>query len=346
MKKLRLPLLLLVLGTVAWWLWQNNDGSTLAGPLTDFAVPDTAAVDRIFIADKRGGTVDLRRAVLPGGEAGWTVSGLPAKSFQVQLLLKTFRLVEIRGPVPKSAEGNILRIMAGTARKVEIYQSHDAPVKIWWVGQGTADHYGTYMVLEVPGTGRSNRPFAMGMAGFNGVLNTRFSTDLDSWRSSAVTRYLDLNSVKRMQVEHTADPGQGFVLLNDMGTLRLNDLSGQTLPMDTSLAREAMRALRTGNFEGFERSLPKAARDSIRASGPMYVLTVNSDRGVQRLPFWKKAPFPGQRDMELRLLTEDRDRMYTVVDDTTLVIVQRFWWDRILRTKTRMEGRDTTSARR
>jgi hypothetical protein len=344
MKKLLLPLLLLVLGLTAWWLWKNNTGTTLAGPLSDFAVTDTAAVDRIFIADKQGRTADLRRATLTGGEAGWTVNGLPAKSFQVQLLLKTFRLVEIRGPVPKSAEENVLRVMAGTARKVEIYQGGDAPAKIWWVGQGTMDHYGTYMVLEVPGTGRSNVPFAIGMAGFNGVLNTRFSTDLDAWRSSAVTRYLDLNTVTRLQVEHPADPDQGFVLLNQQGRLELQDLAGLALPMDTSLARDAMRALRTGNFEGFERSLTQAKADSIRASLPMHVLTVTSDRGVQRLPFWKKAPFPGQRDMELRLLTEDRDRMYTVVDDTSLVIVQRFWWDRILRTKDRMEGLNTAAA--
>lgn len=329
---------LVVLGAVAYWLWTNNSGNTLAGPLTDFAIQDTAAVDRIYIAEKNGGIADLRRATLPSGEPGWTVNGIPAKTFQVELLLRTFKLVELRAPVPKSAEANVLRVMAGTARKVEIYQGKDKPAKIWWVGQSTQDHFGTYMVLEIPGTGRSDVPFSMGMAGFNGVLNTRFSTDLDSWRSSVVTRYPDLAKVESVKVEHPSQPDQGFTITKANGHFGLQDLQGVALPMDSALVRDALQALRTGNYESIERDLSKAARDSVLASVPLHVLTVTSDRGVQRVPFWKKAPRPGERNMVLELLTEDRDRMYAMINDTSLVVVQRFWFDRILRSKGQMEG--------
>lgn len=345
MKRALLPVLLLVLCVVAWFLWKNNTGDTLAGPLTDFTVPDTAAVDRIYIADKTGAVADLRRATLPDGEQGWTVNGIPAKTFQVQVLLETFKLVELRAPVPKSAEENVLRIMAGTARKVEIYQGKDKPTKIWWVGQSTQDHFGTYMVLEIPGKGRSNVPFSMGMAGFNGVLNTRFSTDLDSWRSSAVTRYPDLSKVSRVKVEHPAEPDQGFVITYADARLGLEDLQGDQLPMDSALVRDAMQALRTGSFESIERNLDKAAKDSVIASVPLHILTVTSERGEQRVPFWTKAPAPGERDMELKLITRDRDRMYALVNDTALVVVQRWWFDRILRSKEQMEGRPVAPGR-
>ena len=338
MNKKVLLALLVVLGAVAYWLWKNNSGNTLAGPLTDFAIQDTAAVDRIYIAEKNGGVADLRRATLPSGEPGWTVNGIPAKTFQVELLLRTFKLVELRAPVPKGAEAQVLRVMAGTARKVEIYQGKEKPAKIWWVGQSTQDHFGTYMVLEIPGTGRSDVPFAMGMAGFNGVLNSRFSTDLDSWRSSVVTRYPDLAKVQRMQVEHPYRPDQGFAITNTNDQLGLQDLQGTALPMDSALVRDALMALRTGNYETIERDLTKEARDSVLRSEPLHVLTVTSDRGVQRVPFWKKAPRPGERNMVLELLTEDRDRMYALVNDTSLVVVQRFWFDRILRSKEQMEG--------
>src|SRR5690606_9915770 len=154
MKKRLLPvLLLLLLATVAWWLWKSNTGSTVSAPLPDATVADTASVDRIFIAEKNGGTADLRRT-----PAGWTVNGMPAKDFQVNLLLRTFKLVELRSPVPASMEPSVLRVMAGMARKVEIYQGGDKPSKIWWVGGSSADHYGTYMVLEIPGKGRSSVP--------------------------------------------------------------------------------------------------------------------------------------------------------------------------------------------
>ncbi len=244
-----------VLAVLAWWLWKQNTGSTLSGALTDFAVADTASVDRIFIAEKSGANADLRRT-----PDGWTVNGMPAKNFQVDLLLRTFKLVELRAPVPKSAESNVLRVMAGTARKVEIYQGGTKPSKIWWIGGSTADHYGTYMVLEVPGRGRSDVPFEMGMAGFTGVLNTRFHTVIDDWRSSRVTYYPTLSDVSRVDLEIPADPSQGFSITYKGGdSLTLLDHQGRAVPMDTLRVQDLMLALRSGSFEGFERSLIRFA---------------------------------------------------------------------------------------
>jgi hypothetical protein len=328
MKKRWLPILLLViLSLVAWWLWKNNTESTLAGPLTDFTVADTAAVDRIFIAEKTGGTADLRRT-----PDGWTVNGLPAKDFHVNLLLRTFKLVELRSPVPKSMEPSVLRVMAGTAKKVEIYQGGSKPAKIWWVGGSSADHYGTYMVLEIPGKGRSSVPFQMGMAAFTGVLNTRFHTDIDEWRSSRVTYYPKLSEVSKVQVEIPASTEEGFTLTYGGGEdLTLYDIHGKAMPMDTARVQDLMLALRAGSFEGFERGLAPAVRDSVLHATPWYVLTITSTHGVQRIPFWRKNPRPDEKDLNFVPLTEDRDRMYALVNDTALVVVQRYWWDRITR---------------
>jgi len=328
MKKRLLPvLLLLLLATVAWWLWKNNTGSTLSGPLTDFTVADTASVDRIFIAEKNGGTADLRRT-----PAGWTVNGMPAKDFQVNLLLRTFKLVELRSPVPASMEPSVLRVMAGMARKVEIYQGGDKPSKIWWVGGSSADHYGTYMVLEIPGKGRSSVPFQMGMAAFTGVLNTRFHTNIDDWRSSRVTYYPRLSEVSKVQVDIPLRPEDGFSITYGGGEeLALFDVNGNAVPMDTARVQDLMLALRAGSFEGFERSLTPTAVDSVVGSTPWYVLSITSTEGVQRIPFWRKDPRPGELDLDFNPVTEDRDRLYAMVNDTSFVVVQRYWWDRVVR---------------
>jgi hypothetical protein len=328
MNKRWLPIILLLgLAVVAWWLWKNNTESTLAGPLTEFAVPDTAAVDRIFIADKRGGVADLRRT-----NTGWTVNGMPAKDYSVNLLLRTFKLVELRSPVPKAAEPAILRVMAGTAKKVEIYQGGSKPVKIWWVGQSTQDQYGTYMVLEVPGKGRSSVPYEMGMAGFTGVLGTRFHTDIDSWRSSRLTYYPKLSDVTKVQVEIPDSSAQSFSVTFAGGdSLKLFDAQGREMPMDTGRVQDLMLAIRSGSYEGFERNLSATSRDSVLHSRPWYVVTITSKKGVQRLPFWKKNPLPGEKDMEFNPMTTDINRMYALANDTALVVVQRFWWDRVAR---------------
>lgn len=336
MKK-RWPLLLVFLGlaAVAWWLWRGNTGSTISGPLTDFAIQDTASVDRIFIAEKTGGTADLRRT-----PNGWTVNGMPAKDFNVNLLLKTFKRVELRAPVPKAMEPNVLRVMAGTAKKVEIYQGGSKPSKIWWVGGSTTNHYGTYMVLEIPGIGRSSVPYEMGMAAFTGVLNTRFHTIIDDWRSSRVTFYPKLAEVSQVDLEIPGDPEMGYRIRFGGGDdLTLYNIHGQEVAMDTLRVQDAMLSLRLGSFEGFERDLPAASKDSVLASPPWYILSITSTKGVQRVPFWRKDPRPDEKDMNFNPLTEDINRMYALVDDTSFVIVQRFWWDRIACPITALEPR-------
>lgn len=329
-----LVLVFVALAGVAWWLWKNNTGSTLAGPLTDFAIADTASVDRIFIADKTGGTADLRR--VPGG---WTVNGMPAKTFQVDLLLKTFKRVEVRAPVAKSMEANVLRVMAGTAKKVEIFQGGDKPSKIWWVGGSAPDHYGTFMLLEIPGKGRSSVPFEMGMAAFTGVLNTRFHTVIDDWRSSRITYYPKLAEVSLVELEVPGDPEMGYRIHFGGGDdLALSNIHGQPVPMDTLGVQDAMLALRNGSFEGFARELSAHEKDSLLASTPWYILKITSTQGVQRIPFWRRKPGPDEKDMEFRPLEEDVNRMYALVDDTALVRVQRYWWDRVVRPITTLEA--------
>lgn len=319
-------LLLLVLGAVAWSLWLGHGGSTLAGPLTDFAISDTSAVDRIFIADMQGRTADLVRT----GPGTWTVNGLPANPKNVQLLLKTFLRVEVRTPVPKAAEANVLKVMSSTAKKVEIYTGDDVPAKIWYVGHATPDHYGTFMLLELPGRGKSSVPFVMGMSGFSGFLSTRFFTTLDDWRSTSVLDHPDLTRIRRVKLT-TARPGEGWTVTYAGGNdLKLYDHQGRPMPMDTSAVKELFRNLRDQHFENFERTITKAERDSVLASAPAQVLeVVLADGDTTRIPFWTKAPYKDQRDVEGNRMTVDLDREWALVDDTCMVVVQRHLFDRI-----------------
>ena len=39
---------------------------------------------------------------------------------------------------------------------------------------------------------------------------------------------------------------------------------------------------------------------------------------------------PGERDADFNVLAQDVDRMYSGLDDTTLVVVQRYWFDRMV----------------
>lgn len=327
MKKLNLPLLLIVLTAVAFWLWRSNTGSTLAGPLSDFAVPDTASVDRIFIADKQGLTADLRRV-----NGRWTVNGLPANQFNVGTLLKVFVRVEVRTPVAKSMEAMTLKLMASNAVKVEIYTGGDEPEKIWWLGHGTPDHFGVYALLEKPGTGRSDSPFVLGMSGFTGLINTRFHARLDEWRSTELAIHPDLNSIASVKVEHPMQDSAGYTITySGDRNMAVLDEQGTPMAFDSVIVMDVLLHMRDAHFEYFERTYPKTRIDSIMASVPWHVLTITTRDGrSQRFPFWKKKPYAGERNADFDLLVEDLDRMHSLLDDSALVVVQRYWFDRMV----------------
>lgn len=330
-----LLLLLLALGAAAFWLWKRDRGTTLAAPMADFAVRDTAAVSRIFIAEEDGRSVDLRRS--EGG--AWRVNGMPANQAAVSLLLKTFIRVEVKSPVAKSAEAFVLKTMATSAKKVEIYLGGAVPEKIWYVGHATQDHYGTFMLLEVPGKGRSSAPFIIGMTGFTGFLTTRFHANLDDWRSKAVFSYPDLSQVRELAVRNGRKPEESFTVRNTAGALGLFDGSGAAVAFDTTAVQDLMVQLKAVNFEAFERRLPRALRDSLLALPKTYEVKVTTaDGGTRTVPFWSKPVYVGQKTLEFeRMEGEDPDRSFAVLDDTVLVTVQRHLSSRILRDLSRLK---------
>ena len=327
--KRRIPLLITVvaLALVAWWLSSRDTGTTLTGPLTDFAIADTARVDRIFIAEKSGATVDLQR----DGDR-WTVNGsFTAKPHMVQLLLQTFLRAEVRSTVPKSMQDKVLRVMSSTAKKVEIYQGGGKPVKIWYVGHATQDHFGTFMLLEKPGVGRSEVPFEVGMSGFTGFLTTRFHAELDEWRDPAMFAYPDLGAIAEVQVQHPTQAAGSFVVRqSDSGELAVIDGQGRPVEFDTLAVQDMLLQFKELNFEAIERKMPAVQRDSILHSTPLHVLTVVERDGKETsIPFFKRAPEPGETDLDGNLITQDVDRMYALMEDTLMVLVQRYTFDRV-----------------
>ncbi len=320
-------LVLIVLGALAWILHKRNTKSTLAGPLSDFAITDTASVDRIFISDQKGVSIDLRRA----GHR-WTVNGsFIAKQNDVDMLLRTFARVEVRSPVPKSTEPMVLRTMAAASKRVEIYQGGRKPSKIWIVGHGTKDHYGTYMILEKPDQGRSSTPFIMGLSGFTGILGPRFHTGLDDWRSTTVTDFPDLYEIATLEVEHPQMPRESYRIENlEGGKARFTDLQGQPIELDTMLARAAFLSFQKLNYEYIERNLTAQQKDSLLNTSPNHIVRLTTRDGEKNeMKFWY-MPYKGEESQWDPRMLHDNVRMRALIQDTLLVVVQRHMFDRVV----------------
>lgn len=326
-RRLVLTIVLLLLGATAFWLYRTNRPTTLARPLSDFVVEDTARVDRIFIADKQGRSIDLRRT-----PQGWTVNGrFMARQHEVGVLLRTFKRVEVRTPVPKSAEATVLKVMGAAAKKVEIYQGGRKPAKTWIVGHGTKDHFGTYMLLENE-EGRSSVPFVVGMTGFTGILNTRFHTELDIWRDNPVYRYKDLHQLAAVEVEQPERAANRYRVEHlDDGRVRLLDAGGRELPMDTVFVQGLLLPFQEFNYEYIERSLKPASRDSLLATAPNFILRTTERNGATATAKFWYMPYVGEEpEFGKPKPLHDNLRMRALIQDTLLVVVQRQYTDRIL----------------
>jgi len=322
-------LLLVVLGLGAVALYFTSTRSQSASTLesqTDFAIPDTAAVGKIFMADGSGRSITLTRT-----ESGWSVNGkYRAREDAVHTLLKTFKNVYIQRPVPKEAQEEVVRQLAGAAKKVEIYDREGNWIKTWFVGPGTMDKKGTYMVLETPKWGRAEEPFILDMRGFIGMLDTRFFLDENEWRSVGVWRYPDL-TISEVKVEYPAQTEQSFRITFDGG----NDIKffegvgDESLPFDSTLVKDYLLNFKLASFENYKTGLPESTVDSILASTPFQIITLRDQNRETKVRLWHKVAPEGRYEEDGETIAEfDLEYVYAATEAGELARAQRFIWDK------------------
>ena len=126
------------------WYFDSDNGNIANNKLANFAIADTSKVVKIFIADNFGETLLEREE----GDEYWVLNGqFKARKSSTDLLLKTFDRAAVKAAVPEKMRDNVIRNLAGSAKKVEIYTGGDEPKKIWNVGSATPSHTGTYMTI-------------------------------------------------------------------------------------------------------------------------------------------------------------------------------------------------------
>jgi hypothetical protein len=198
MKKNRSSLIitLLLLLVALYFLFFRNGFSTLSPKDNDFAVPDTAAITKIFMADKDSRTVTLSR--VHGSE--WKVNNkYDVRSDAINTLLYTIKLVAVKNIIDPRGVTEVIKGLASSGIKVEIYQG-DNRVKVYYVGGPTADQEGTFMLLAHSSSEEPfKQPYVTYIPGFDGYLTTRYFIKEDNWRDRTVFRYYPY-SMKQVKV--------------------------------------------------------------------------------------------------------------------------------------------------
>ncbi|MBK9192855.1 MAG: hypothetical protein IPM77_15900 [Crocinitomicaceae bacterium] len=332
MKNWKSLVIFLLLGGLAWfayYLSTDKGNSKLADEaLSDFAVKDTATIDKLILTDTDGNPgVNLVRT-----PQGWTTDkGDCVQQHLVNTMLETIRHIAVKSPVPKDAVENINKNLTAHHRKVEIYVKGEL-VKTWYIGNPTADHYGTYMLLKDPELGKSPEPFIMHVPSEHGSVQSRFITNPLEMQCTGIFNYDPLH-VKSIDVKIPDSTELNFkVVANAENNFSLFNNEKAVSDFDTSKVRTYILFYQKVHFESHNTLLDSKQVDSLKTSTPYYTIDVtDKDGNIKGVKLYKKRFVVERYGYDGELLEFDQDRLWVVLDNGTLVVGQYHVFDKLMR---------------
>ena len=98
-----------VLALFTVFLVTKYQKSTLKEELSDFAVEDTASVDKIFLSDKDGNKLLVERK----SSSTWLVNNsFEARPDAIKILLETIKQIRVKAPVGRASFNNVVKKLA------------------------------------------------------------------------------------------------------------------------------------------------------------------------------------------------------------------------------------------
>lgn len=336
----------IVLALVVATLITYSQGRQTSTFEQDFHIEDTSTVSKIFIADKNNHQVLLTRNAGAVADSAWTVdSKYLASTPMVDLLLETLNDMRIRQIVNKKAVPNVIKNLAASNIKVEVYQekplinwfhgkfrlfTREKLTKTYYVGHETQDMLGSYMLKE-----GDKEPYIIHIPGFRGFLTPRFVADPLAWRSHRIVD-LDVNEIKSITLEIPDMPTESFAIHNIGNDFQMElTHTNQTLNgFDTAKVATFLSSFTNLNFDEYAQAVPEAELDTTFARTPKTILritdTLNRTREVKTYLKYRNPEDVTNMPDTAMYHVFDLDRLYAVVDDSDTVLIQYYVFDNIL----------------
>jgi hypothetical protein len=331
MKKNKLIILLLiVLVAVSVFVWVKNKRTTLVGDDADFAVPDTASVDKLFLANKKGATALLQK----NDKGVWMINGkFPARMDAINLLLTTMMRTQVKFPAPKASQENLLREIAAKGTKFEIYQ-HGKLSKTWYIGHETQDLRGTFCLLQGPDNEKPfNTVYAIEIPGFIGTIVPRFFITEEEWHDRKVLA-ITPDKIKSVTVNLLGSPDSSYTInVYGLHKFDVTTLSGKKIqPFDTVAVQQYLSYFMNLYVEYWCTTSFLPEIDSVRRSKHFLEisLTDNTDK-TQVYKFYHKPPVKGHTEDEKgnKIPYDYNDIYMKFWSDTEFARVAAYSWGKL-----------------
>jgi hypothetical protein len=318
-----------LLGFIAFRLTNGVKTAQMAKEaLSDFAVKDTATIDKLILTDTEGNEgVELTRT-----PTGWEMnSGECVQQHLVSTILETIRYIKVKSPVSKASIPTVNKNLTAHHKKVEIFQNGQL-LKTWYIGTPTQDNYGTYMLLKDPVKGKSPEPFIMHMPNNYGSLKSRFITDPLEFECTGVFNYNPINIAE----VNVVIPDSSFlnyrIVAEDDNRFRLFNNEKEIANFDTTFVRGYLTGFRKIHFESHNYVLDDKGVDSLKKVTPFYTISVKLKEGDgKNIRLFKRKYDFEKRGLDGEILEIDQDRLWVELEDGTLVVGQYHVFQKLLR---------------
>jgi len=315
-KKQLFYFVLIILTSILIWFFSSDKKSTITND-ENFAISDTASVSKIFIADRSGATITLNRV-----KNNWIVNNkYEVRKDAITTILNTIQQIRIQRPVPKNAFETVVKNLATTGVKVEIYSGNKIPIKTYTIGNSTANHLGTHMLLADAKT-----PFIVHIPSFNGFLSPRYGIQggklsEKDWRTTTVFK-LNSTEIKTVSVKNIQKPKQSFIL--NTQSMTLFNHAGEKVSLDQEKVLQLLNSFKLLNCESY-----KDNKEKITFATPLHELIVNTDT-------LRTYAIGG-------LIEKNKDenfnvkRMYATLNNGELMLIQDYVFNKVLITISQLQ---------
>ncbi len=171
--------ILLALATIYFIFIHGEDTASLYKREIDFAVADTAAIERIVLTRVAEGTEVQQLILERQSQGGWRLNKeYTASQPSVHSLLKTIHLLRVRETLTEAGKEAGKKLLDHKHTRIDIYHKRKL-IKSYKVGTEGKGGKGTLMMLD-----KAQNPYVLEIPGFQGYLNSRYSMELDTWREN------------------------------------------------------------------------------------------------------------------------------------------------------------------
>ncbi|MDX2133397.1 MAG: DUF4340 domain-containing protein [Saprospiraceae bacterium] len=281
-RTLILALLFVVLGIGAWLAIRANarkDTTRISWDM-DFAVQDVSTIHKVFLADKNGNRITLKR----NGDQWICNDKYPVRPTAMQHLMETLQNIVVWYVPAKAAEPEMIRSLATHGIKVELFNKDGTRIKGYYVGGVTNDERGTFMMMD-----GAEQPYVVHLPYFVGQVRVRYMVGEEDWRDRAVFSEKP-ESIASISVEYPQMKSKSFKV-EKMGEAEYavspfySTTPTRKTPPRKGVAEAYILQYESLIAEAFETNNP--VRDSVRALVPFAVITVKTTGGKEKQArFW------------------------------------------------------------